>query len=150
MEDNNIEDYHKIDAEMENDDFHIQRIQLEGAKFTPQPSQATFQEDSSGENKIIKFLHEQSPFENETITLVAAFCALFIFLIIFVFVVKICCCKKERNWKSGYPRASAGKYNDLEREAGSLTDSDQSEINEDKPLLELPQIDSGAIQHSEF
>lgn len=80
MEDNNIEDYHKIDAEMENDDFHIQRIQLEGAKSTPQPSQATFQEDSSGENKIIKFLHEQSPFENETITLVAAFCALFIFV----------------------------------------------------------------------
>ncbi|CBY37853.1 unnamed protein product [Oikopleura dioica] len=136
MEDYNIEDYHKIDAKMENDDFHIQRMQLE--------------EDSSGENKIIKFLHEQSLFENDTITLVAAFFALFIFLIIFVFVVKICCCKKERSWKSGYPRASAGKYNDLEREAGSLTDSDQSENNEDKPLLELPQIDSGAIQHSEF
>jgi hypothetical protein len=67
-----------IDSPTQNDDFHIQQIQVE--LVSPPPTHAPFPENSPGENQIIKFLKEKSPFENETITLVSASFALLIFV----------------------------------------------------------------------
>ena len=134
-----------------------------------------------GNNKIINFILENSPFDDERITFAVASIAIFVFvslvkslfrltylkLIILFFIVKICCCKSTRKTSIvyGFPNASAGKYNDLENanyESGVfgknrasfkltfLEDSDQSDINEDIPLLESPRSDPPSIPDRDY
>merc|ERR1712071_18921 len=138
-----INDYYMIDEYDSSDSFD---------RRSPPVIQEEEEEDPTfGNNKIINFILENSPFDDERITFAVASIALFVFLIILFYIIKICCCKstKKTSILYGFPNASAGKYNDLEN-ANYESDSDQSDINEDIPLLESPRSDPPSIPDRDY
>lgn len=118
-----IDDYYMIDDIYMIDEYNS--IDSVNSQPVIEEEDPTF-----GNNKIINFILEQSPFDDERITFAVASIALFVFvsqqsylqachlikLIILFYIIKICCCKstKKTSIIYGFPNASAGKYNDLE------------------------------------
>ncbi|CBY20638.1 unnamed protein product [Oikopleura dioica] len=139
-----IDDYYMIDDIYMIDEYNS--IDSVNSQPVIEEEDPTF-----GNNKIINFILEQSPFDDERITFAVASIALFVFLIILFYIIKICCCKstKKTSIIYGFPNASAGKYNDLEN-AEYESDSDQSDINEDIPLLESPRSDPPLIPDRDY